>query len=266
MKKSLLLAFLGALICACSTTTNLGVSNVSRSQMMLVSSDTINAQAAQAYNEVIAKARQKGVLNTDKALYARIERITQRLIKQAPFFRADCVSWNWQVNVIDSKELNAWCMPGGKIAVYSALVEKLRLSDDEIAAVIGHEMAHALREHSREQASQDLLKNSALMIASMFGVDNSLLNLSNQALTLGVSLPYSRTNENEADEIGLELATRAGFNPQAAVSVWQKMQALSGSGASIELLSTHPSHEHRIENLQKLATKLEAEYGKKETK
>ena len=137
MKKLFYLAF-ALLLCACSSTTNLGVSNVGRSQIMLVSSQSINAEAASAYNQIITQARQKGVLNTDKALYARIERITQRLIKEAPFFRADCVSWSWQVNVIDSKELNAWCMPGGKIAVYSALVTKLKLSDDEIAVVIGH--------------------------------------------------------------------------------------------------------------------------------
>lgn len=263
MSKSVkfLLAFLPLLLfCACSSVTHMGVSQVDRKQMMLVSSETMNEAAVEAYNEVLQK--ESANLNKDKALYAKVKGISQKLIAEAVFFRPDSKDWQWEVNVITSNTVNAWCMPGGKIVVYSALYYKLNLDDDELAVVIGHEIAHALREHSREQASQDMLKQGALSIASIVGVDNSLLSVTNTLTTLGISLPYSRTHEKEADEIGLELAVRAGYDAKAGARVWQKMAELGSSG-TLEILSTHPSNESRIENLQELEQKLESEYNTK---
>ena len=141
--------------CVSNTTSN--SSTTDRSQLMLVSEQEVMTQSAQAYDEVIAQAKAQGVLNTNKALTARVQKIGDRLIAKAPTFRADCAQWDWEVNVITSQELNAWCMAGGKIAVYTALVEQLNLTDDELATVMGHEIAHALREHVREQMSTQAL-------------------------------------------------------------------------------------------------------------
>ena len=148
-------------------------------------------------------------------------------------------------------------MAGGKIAVYTAIVEKLNLTDDEIAFILSHEIAHALREHSREQQSQELVKNGLISVASMFGVDSTILGVASVAANVGISLPFSRSHESESDEIGLELSYMAGYNPDAAASLWRKMQEHSGDGG-LEFLSTHPSHESRIENLEELAAKLKA--------
>ena len=183
-----------------------------------------------------------------------------RLIAKAPTFRADSAKWDWEVNVITSKELNAWCMAGGKIAVYTALVEQLQLNDDEIATVMGHEIAHALREHVREQMSTQALKQGALNIASLFGVSNTTLNIANTLAEVGVSLPFSRSHETEADELGLELMYRAGYDPQKGIKIWEKMMSLgSGNTGLAVLLSTHPADDERLANLTELAAQLKAD-------
>ena len=148
-------------------------------------------------------------------------------------------------------------MAGGKIAVYTAIVEKLNLNDDEIAFILAHEIAHALREHVREQQSQNMIKNGLIGVASIFGIDNTILSVADLVANVGVTLPFSRSHESESDEIGLELAYMAGFDPDGAASLWRKMQENSGNGG-LEFLSTHPSHESRIENLQALANKLKS--------
>ena len=146
-------------------------------------------------------------------------------------------------------------MPGGKIVVYSGIINKLKLTDDEIAIVVGHEIVHALREHSREQQSREMIKSGIIAIAAIMGADRGTLALGNTVANLGFSLPFNRQQETEADTIGLELAYRAGFNPDAAVSVWQKMSKMGGEQPP-EFLSTHPSYEHRIDNLQQIANQL----------
>jgi predicted Zn-dependent protease len=154
------------------------------------------------------------------------------------------------VNVITSSEVNAWCMPGGKIAFYTGLIEKLQVTDDEMAAVMGHEIAHALREHGRERASQAVLQSTVLNIgAAILGVGSTAVDLSSTILDITFNLPNSRQDEVEADRIGVELAARAGFDPHAAVSLWQKMGQLGG-GRGPAFLSTHPSPENRIKDLQ----------------
>ena len=238
-----------------STTSNSQTTN--RSQLMLVSSEEIMAESAQAYDQVIAQAKAQNALNTNAAQTKRVKTIANKLIAKAPLFRADCANWDWEVNVINSDEVNAWCMAGGKIAVYSALLTQLNLSDDELATVLGHEIAHALREHVREQQSTEALKQGAFQIASLFGVDNTTLQVGQIAANLGLTLPFSRSHETEADELGLELMYDAGYDPDAGVSLWTKMMQLgSGNEGLAALLSTHPADSSRIENLQALAQKL----------
>lgn len=260
LRLSLTAAALTAVLClsGCVQTTGSSVAGVNRSQMMLVSSAEVNTEAAKAYDQVIAEAKAKHVLNTDKQLTQRVQRIADRLIAVAPSLRPDCKDWDWEVNVITENTLNAWCMPGGKIVVYSGLVKQLDLSDDEIAVVVGHEICHALREHSREQMSQQMVTNGALTIANLLGVDSTITNIGSQVAQIGITLPFSRAHETEADELGLELCYRAGFDVDAAPELWQKMMAQSG-GNSFDLLSTHPSDEKRIANLRNLAFTLKSQ-------
>lgn len=255
VKTTLLASALALTLGACSSTTIGGVSGNDRSQLMLVSSEEVNSKASMAYADVIADAKAKGILNTNKKQAKRVKKIADRLIAKAPFFRADCESWDWEVNVITSKELNAWCMPGGKIAVYTGIIDTLKLTDDEIAVVLGHEITHALREHSREQMSQNMVKESALGIASIF-VDQKVVVASNVLADLGLMLPFSRAHETEADEIGLELVHKAGFNVDAGPAVWHKMAKLNTGSKPLEILSTHPSDDSRIENLERLAAAI----------
>lgn len=250
-------------ITACNSTTS-NSETTNRSQLLLTDSAELQAQADKAYAEVIAEAKAKGTLNTNKAQYNRVKKIADRLIKVAPRFRADAADWKWEVNVITENTLNAWCMPGGKIAVYSGLIDQLKLTDDEIATVMGHEIAHALREHSREQQSTEMLKNGAIGIAQLFGVSDTAIAIGQTAATAAISLPFSRAHETEADELGLELMYDAGFNPDSSISLWEKMmKATSGQQSSAlgDLLSTHPSDEKRLANLRQLIDKLKASHA-----
>ena len=155
-------------VTACETvqTTQSGVVGVDRSQRMAISSQEINQAASQQYAQLIAQEKRKGNVNKDPAQYNRVRTISQRLIQQVGIFRPDARNWNWEFNVLTSPEVNAWCMPGGKIAVYSGLIEKLNVTDDELAAVIGHEISHALREHSRERASEQAVAGIGIQIIS----------------------------------------------------------------------------------------------------
>lgn len=238
-----------------STTSN--STTTDRGQLMLASSEQVMADAEKGYAQVIADAKAQGVLNTDAKLTARIQKIGNNLIKKAPLFRADCKDWKWEVNVIDSDELNAWCMAGGKIAVYSGLVKTLNLTDDEIATVMGHEIAHALREHVREQQSAQMIKQGAFTVASMFNVDDTKLKIGEVAAELGLTLPFSRSHETEADALGLELMYDAGYDPTKASGLWKKMiaQGSSNDGLTV-LLSTHPGDTDRMTNLDAIAQEL----------
>lgn len=238
------------LITGCQSTTAGGATDSSRSQLLLVSSEDVNQGAATAYKQELGKARSAKALNTNASYTKRVKQISKRLIAQVGIFRPDALKWNWEVNVIDSKEVNAYCMPGGKIAVYSGIISSLNLTNDELAAVIGHEIAHALREHSREQISQQVATDQALSIAgTLAGLSSTQQSLAGKASELVLTLPFSRTMESEADVMGMELMARAGYNPEAAINVWKKMEKLGGSSTP-ELLSTHPSDSSRIERLQ----------------
>lgn len=244
--------------CQAVSTTGSGAVGVERKQYMfsMLSAEQVNQSYAQSYQETMKEASSKGVLDRTSANAKRLNSIAQRLIAQAPLFRADAAQWNWEVNLIKSNELNASCGPGGKIIFYSGLIEQLKLTDDEIAAVMGHEVAHALREHSREAMSKaygiELAKQGA---GALLGLGSDTLALADTAVQYGMTLPNSRSNENEADLIGLELAARAGYNPNAAITLWQKMTQAS-NGATPEFMSTHPSSTSRISSLQAAIPKV----------
>jgi predicted Zn-dependent protease len=243
-------------VAGCAKTTQSGAVGVDRQQTMLVSSREVNQSAEKQYAQIIAQARQKGTLDRDPAQTARVRAIANRLIPQTTVFRPDAAGWRWEVNVITDDQLNAWCMPGGKIAVYSGLIDKLKLSDDEIAAVMGHEIAHALREHARERISQQVATSAVVGIgAAVLGVGQAGADLGNMVAQVTFTLPNSRTHEIEADRIGVELAARAGYDPRGAVSVWQKM-AKASDGGPPQFLSTHPSPQNRIKDLEVYAQRV----------
>lgn len=240
---------LAACVSACTTTTQPGVVGVERKQTLWVSSAEVNQASAQAYADTLHKAEQKRALNQNGQEVARVRAIARRLIPQTAEFRPDAPGWKWEVNVINSPELNAWCMPGGKIAVYSGLIEKLQPSDDELAAVMGHEIAHALREHGRERASQAMATDLGLSVAgAVIGANQVQMDLASLITQLTISLPNSRQFETEADRVGVELAARAGYDPRAVLTLWQKMEKAGGSSPP-QWLSTHPSHTNRQRDL-----------------
>jgi predicted Zn-dependent protease len=247
-----MLAALALALAGCQTvqTTAPGAIGVERQQQMLVSEAAVEQAAGQAYAQELQKGRTAGTLNANPALLQRTRRVSQRLIPQTRVFRPDAPGWNWEVNVLTTPELNAYAMPGGKIMVYSGLVEKLSLSDDELAAVIGHEISHALREHTRERVSRVYAQQIGVgVLAAIAGVGQGAADLANQVANVTFQLPHGREQEAEADRMGLELMARAGYDPNAAVSVWRKMAA-HDHGAPPEFLSTHPSSSTRISDLQ----------------
>ncbi len=215
--KPLPMLLAAALLAACQSvnTTSGGAVGVERKQYMFsaLSSEQVNQMYAQSYSETLAEAQSKGVLEKNSPISQRVNAIANRLIKQVGVFRPDAAQWSWEVNVIDSPELNANCGPGGKIIFYTGLIEKLDLTDDEIAAVMGHEIAHALREHGREAMSKAYGVQMATQVGSILGVGDGSLQLANLGVQYLMTLPNSRSNENEADLIGLELAARAATTP-----------------------------------------------------
>jgi len=240
-------------VSACETvqTTQGGVVGVNRPQRMAISSQEVDQSASQEYSQMMDSARSKGVLNRNPAQVQRVRAIASRLIQQTTAFRPDAAGWAWEANVISTPEVNAWCMPGGKIAVYTGLIEKLQVTDDELAAVIGHEIGHALREHARERISEQmgtgLLASVADIIGASYGIQG-VGKIANTGLDLAMTLPHSRLQETEADRIGVELAARAGYNPHAAVTLWEKMARIGGQEPP-QFLSTHPSSETRLQDL-----------------
>ena len=223
---------------------------VRKSRVLLVPAATVNEAAAQQYAQMKQQAAARNVLNTNPQHVNRARAIAQRLIPHGARFNRDAAAWSWEVNVVDAPMVNAFCMPGGKIMVFAGIIDKLRLTDDELAAIIGHEIAHALLEHGRARMSEQVLKNVGVnLAAAYFGLSNVSANALNQAATLAVSLPYSRSHETDADLVGIELAARAGYDPRGAVNVWRKMSQLGGNQPP-QILSTHPAHATRIRDLE----------------
>lgn len=249
---SLVAASLVLPMAGCGSTTGAGAVGANRKQLLLVSSDEVMNLASKSYQQTLSQARQKGVLDVNASQLARLKRIANHLIPQTSVYRTDATKWQWEVHIIQAETMNAYVMPGGKIVFYSGIIDNLKLTDAEIAAIMGHEMAHALREHSREKLSRSMATGGVISIASAaFGLSAGQAQVAQLAGDVGLSLPHSRTQESEADKIGLELMARAGYNPNAAVSLWQKMQAKSGSSGP-QFLSTHPSSSNRIKQIQDL--------------
>lgn len=256
---------LAAAVAGCGTTTQGGTVGVNRSQFLMVSSQEMNQGAVQAYGQVLKEAQAKGILNRDAAQVQRVRTIASRLIPHTKVFRPDAPGWAWEVNVLSVNELNAWCMPGGKIAFYTGIIDGLKLTDDEIAAIMGHEIAHALREHSRERASQQALQGVGVgVVAAILGLGSTGSQLGNMVAQAMFGLPNSRTQESESDEIGVELAARAGYDPAAAISLWKKMAA-QGGGGTPQFLSTHPSPDTRIRDLERHSVKVRPLYAQART-
>ena len=231
---------------------------VQKSRFLLLPASTVERGAGQQYGQLMRAAAQKGLLNNDPRQLERLRRIARELIPHAARFNKNAEKWRWEVNLISSKSVNAFCMPGGKIAFFTGILDALQLSDDEVAAIMGHEIGHALLEHGRARMSEQVLKNVGISVAAaVFNLGQISAELLAQAANLALSLPYARKQESDADLVGMELAARAGHDPHAAVAVWQKMARLSQSGAQTagrgqppQFLSTHPSHESRIREIE----------------
>ena len=250
LRPTLILALLATILNGCATTTHSGAVGVERKQFLLVSQQEAEQGAAKFYAQEKQKYAAKGALNQDPVQTAWVREIAKDLIAQVGVFRPDARNWQWEVNVLESKELNAYCAAGGKIAVYSGLIEKLKLTDDELASVMGHEIAHALREHSREAMSQAVAQQMGVAIlGAALNMGSLTQDLMDQAATVAIQLPNSREKETEADRIGLELTARAGYDPHGAITVWKKMAA-NGNGHSPEFLSTHPNPESRMHDIE----------------
>lgn len=226
-----------ATLAACSNAPVTG-----RNQLMLVSESQAQEMGDQAYKDIIAKSK----LSSDPKYVDQVRRVGARVAKAS-----DRPDYKWEFNVIDeAKTINAWALPGGKVAVYTGLLN-LGVSDDELAAVMGHEVAHALAQHSRERMSQALTQQIGLAALGASGkLGEGGLQAVNLALGIGVGLPFGRKQESEADYIGLELMAKAGYDPRAALSFWQKMEKASGGKGPPEFLSTHPSSEHRMRDIE----------------
>ena len=223
---------------------------VRKPKLMVVPESVVNRSAAQQYLQMKEQAASRGLLNRDAPQAARVQAIAERLIRHGRRFNAEAGGWAWEVNVVDSPDINAFCMPGGKIMVFRGLIEKLQPTDDELAAVIGHEIAHALLQHGRARMSEAVLKNVGVNLAALyFGLGDLGATALAQAAQVAVTLPYSRGHETDADLAGIELAARAGYDPRAAVSLWRKM-ATAGGSQPPQFLSTHPGNASRIREIE----------------
>lgn len=232
-----------------------------RNQAMLVSDTQAAQQSATVYSQLLNEAQRGGTLDESKDQLDRIQKIAQLLVAQAVKMRPETRQWAWDVHVLESDEVNAWCMAGGKMAVYTGLLAKIQPTEDEIAQVMGHEIAHALLSHQAEKLSRAQMQKvgltAAVLAGSVAGYNvQGAANFADQIATLGLQLPNSRQAESEADSVGIELASKAGFDPRAAVSLWQKMLRVSGGSNGPEWLSTHPDPQSRIQAMQVRAQQL----------
>ncbi len=231
-----------------------------RQQAMVVSDEQAAAESSQSYSQLIRDAGKNNTLDDDPAQLARIKSITDPLIREAIALRPNTGGWNWEVHVLKSDEVNAWCMAGGKMAIYTGLLTKINPSDDEIAAVMGHEISHAVLSHQAEKLSRNRMQQvgvtAGVLAGTLFGMNLSgLAPIANSVADVGLQLPNSREAETEADTVGLKLAAKAGYNPEAAVSLWSKMLQVEGASAP-EWLSTHPDTRARLAHVREEAKKL----------
>ena len=258
LRRTFLLAAAGA-----AATPVLAQVDVGKTSAMakLVPAGTLEKSAAQQYSQMMAEAKAQGALaSPNNAQLQRLRSIAQRLVPHTPQWNERAPDWKWEVNLIGSKQINAFVMPGGKIVFYTGILDQLQLTDDEIAMVMGHEMAHALREHARERLAKSQVTGMGLSLgAQLLGLGD----MGNLAANLGtelLTLQYSRSDESEADLVGLEIAARAGYDPKAAITLWQKMAKATGDKGGMAFLSSHPSGPNRIKELEANLPKVESLY------
>ena len=226
-------------------------------------SATLNYKAAQGFNQTVQEARAAKKLDTTSATYKKINAAFLRLKPYADQMNTTGQKFDWQLAVLKSDQVNAYVAPGGKVVFYTGIVDKLNLSEAEVAAVMGHEMVHALEEHSKQKMGAQALTNIAIGIGKSYA-GSQIGELGNAAIDLGsqvgVGLPYSRSLESRADEGGLMLMAKAGYNPQSAITLWEKMAKQGGAQGSA-LLSTHPTDSQRIEKMRKNLAAAQAIYN-----
>lgn len=234
---------LSTFLTGCQVSTVAGIGH-DRKQFMIFSKDETYRQSEAAYKQIMDYAyAQNAVVKSPQ-----VNRVAQRIISQASYFRADSANWQWEVNTLKDNEINAFCLSGGKIGVLTGLITRLKVTDDELAAIIGHEVAHALRDHGREKMSKKLLTGLGVLAASSAGLGDIAVSGTSILGEYGYNLPGSRSLETEADLLGLELMVRAGYKPEAAVSFWEKVIATEkNGGGKIDFLSTHPASQKRID-------------------
>ncbi|MET3180248.1 M48 family metallopeptidase [Variovorax sp. NFACC27] len=227
----------------------------------IVPVEQIEAAGVQQYGQLLEQARAKGALaGESNPQLQRLRTIARRLVPFATPWNSRARDWKWEVNLIGSKQINAFCMPGGKIAFFTGILDQLKLTDDEVAMVMGHEMAHALREHARARMAKSAGTGAALSIGAQLLGWGQVGDLAARAGTQLITLKFSRSDESEADLVGLELAARAGYDPQASVSLWKKMATASKNQGGLSFLSTHPSGPDRIAKLESNLPKVEKLY------
>jgi predicted Zn-dependent protease len=248
------LCLLAAVLAGCAT-------NVAgRRQFMLVSESSAIAQSKTAYVQTMNKLGSEGKLVTDPAVTKRVNTITGKLIAQAIQYRPETKDWEWSVRVIDEpKTINAWCMAGGRMAIYTGLINQIDPTDDELAQVMGHEISHALLNHTAERMSVAMATQIGAVGVGIATESGAAMGGAMALGQLGLLLPNSRASEAEADRIGMEIAAKAGYDPRAAATLWQKMEKAGGAGPP-QFLSTHPSPANRQQSLGALAPQMMAYY------
>lgn len=270
MKKTTTLFVLVALLLlnGCSSVPITG-----RKQLNLVSDEQVLSSSIASYNSFMTSAKQSNAISTDQTKTAQVVRVGQKIAAateaylRATGLESDIKNFAWEFNLVKSNEMNAWCMPGGKIVVYEGLM-KIVSSDDDLAVVLGHEVAHAVAKHSNERMSQQVAAQAGAQVLAgvLSGQTYETQTIAQQVYGLGaqygVMQPFSRKHESEADKMGLVLMTIAGYNPQNAISFWQKMSANSQTRVP-EFMSSHPSHETRIKDLTKWVPEVQSQYGRK---
>ena len=257
MNKTLFaLAFALLTLCSCETNPVTG-----RQQLMLISEDVAITESKQAYAAMLQPLEKKGQIDNNPTVSSRVRTITGKLIAQAIKYRPETQSWEWSVKVIDdAKTVNAWCMAGGRMAIYTGLIDQLKATDDELAQVMGHEISHALAKHTAERMSRAMAMQMGLGVlaatqqSSRYG--DLTLSGAQMAAVVALELPNSREAETEADRIGIELAAKAGYDPKAAISLWDKMAKVGGGSSSFDFLSTHPAPQKRMETLAALVPQM----------
>ncbi len=238
------------LVGACAT------SPTGRRQLMIVSEESAIAASKEAYVDMLRPLEREGRVDNDRALKARVNKITGRLIAQAIAMRPETASWDWSIKIIDDPEtVNAWAMAGGKMALYTGLVEKIEPTDDELAQVLGHEIAHALAKHTAEKMSVALASSLGVVAIGAATDRPGAITTAAVAAALAIQMPNSRSAESEADHIGMELAAKSGYDPSAAITLWDKMGKAGGKSVP-QFLSTHPSSATRMRELSKLLPEM----------